>query len=91
MLARTFTTHLAFAFSVVVGCTQIIAGACAWSRVVNVPPLAAPQLGSCASSGHASRLRAAPHSKEEASPAGRPATASGAQAGRLQSRRFQRP
>ena len=27
MLARTFTTNLAFAFSVVVGCTQIIAGA----------------------------------------------------------------
>ena len=27
MLARTFTTNLAFAFSVVVGCTQLIAGA----------------------------------------------------------------
>ena len=31
MLARTFTTNLAFAFSVVVACTQLISGACAWS------------------------------------------------------------
>lgn len=31
MLARTFTANLAFAFSVVVGCTQLIASACAWA------------------------------------------------------------
>lgn len=31
MLARTFTTNLAFAFSIVVGCTQLIASACAWA------------------------------------------------------------
>ena len=35
-----------------------------------VPPLAAPQLGSCASSGRAWRLWAARHSQEEASPPG---------------------
>ena len=34
------------------------------------PPLAGPQLGSCASSGHAWRLRAARHSQEEAGPPG---------------------
>ena len=33
-------------------------------------PWAAPQLGSCASSGRAWRLRAAPHSQEEADPLG---------------------
>ena len=34
------------------------------------PPLAAPQLGSCASSGRAWRLWAARHSQEEAQPLG---------------------
>ena len=33
-------------------------------------PLAGPQLGSCASSGHAWRLRAARHSQKEADPLG---------------------
>ena len=36
--------------------------------MVKVPPLAVPQLGSCASSGRAWRLWAARHSQEEASP-----------------------
>ena len=57
--------------------------------IVKLLPLAASQLGSCGSSGHAWRLRAARYSLSEARPlgAGRPATASGAQASRLQSRR----
>ena len=33
--------------------------------MVKVPPLAAPQLGSCAASGHAWRLWAARHSQKE--------------------------
>ena len=37
---------------------------------VKVPLFAVPQLGSCASSGHAWRLRAARHSQEEAGPLG---------------------
>ena len=40
------------------------------SRMVKVPVLAAPQLGSCASSGRAWRLSAARHSQEEAEPLG---------------------
>ena len=35
-----------------------------------MPPLAVPQLGSCASSGRAWRLWAARHSQEEAGPLG---------------------
>ena len=38
--------------------------------MVKVPPLAVPQLGSCASSGRAWRLWAARHSQEEAGPLG---------------------
>ena len=38
--------------------------------MVKVPPLAVPQLGSCASSGRAWRLWAARHSHEEAQPLG---------------------
>ena len=60
----------------------------AWSKC---PPLAMPQLGSCACSAHALRLRVARHSQDEAEPLWCPATASGARAGRLQSRRFPRP
>jgi len=52
---------------------------------------AAPQLGSCASSGRAWRLQAARHSSQggrgAGRPTGRPATASAARARRLQSRR----
>ena len=59
------------------------------SRLKVPPPLAAPQLGSCASSGRAWRLWAARPSQERARPTGRPATASaGARASRLQSRPF---
>ena len=57
------------------------------SNMGKVPWWAAPQLGSCASSGHAWRLWAARHSQEEAGPIERPATASRARASRLQSRR----
>ena len=39
-------------------------------EVLKVPALAAPQLGSCASSGRAWRLWAARHSQEEAGPLG---------------------
>ena len=53
-------------------------------------PLAAPQLGSCASPGRAWRLWAARHSQGRGRPTGRPATASGARANRLQSRPFHR-
>jgi hypothetical protein len=48
-------------------------------------PWAAPQLGSCASSARAWRLWALRHSQVEAGPTGRPASASGARARRLQS------
>ena len=48
------------------------------STTVKLPTLAAPQLGSCTSSGCAWRLWAARHSQSEVQPAGRPATASGA-------------
>ena len=51
-------------------------------------PLAVPQLGSCASSGRAWQLWLARRS--QGAPTGRPATASGARASRLQSCRFQR-
>ena len=53
-------------------------------------PLAAPQLGSCASSGRAWRPRAARHSQGEAERTGRQATAFGARTSRLQSRQFHR-
>ena len=53
-------------------------------------PLAAPQLGACASSRRAWRLRAARHSQGEARPTACPATASGARASHVQSRRFHR-
>ena len=57
--------------------------------MVEVPPLAAPQRGSCASSRRAWRLclgsSALPGNGR---PTGRPAIASGARASRLQSRRF---
>ena len=57
------------------------------SNMGKVPWWAAPQLGSCASSGHAWRLWAALHSQHERNRAtGRPATASGARASRLLSR-----
>ena len=39
-----------------------------WRRMLKVPALAAPQLGSCASSGRAWRLWAARHSQEETDP-----------------------
>ena len=52
------------------------------------PPLAAPQLGSCASSARAWRLCAARHSQGRGQATGRAATASGARASRLQSRRL---
>ena len=58
--------------------------------VVKVPPSAVPEMGSCASSGRAWRLWAARHSQGEAPATERPATASGARASRLQSRRFHR-
>ena len=65
----------------------------AWSKC---PPLAMPQLGSCACSGHAllSARLAAPGSSAlpgRGRATRRPATASGARAGRLQSRQFPRP
>ena len=50
--------------------------------------VAAPQLGSCASSGRARRLWLAWHSQGEAQPLGAQPPASGARASRLQSRRF---
>ena len=59
-------------------------------------PLAAPQLGFCASSGRAWRLWAARHSQEEASPLGAQPLpqvlerAASKAAGRLQSRRSHR-
>ena len=56
--------------------------------MVKVPPSAAPQPGSCASSGRAWRLWAARHSLSEDPATGTPATASGAQVSCLQSRRF---
>ena len=56
--------------------------------MTNVPALAVPQLAPCASSARAWRLCAARHSQVEAQATGRPATASGARASRLQSRRF---
>ena len=53
--------------------------------MVKVPTtLAAPQLGSCASSGRAWRLWATRHAQGEAQAHRRSATASGAQASRLQ-------
>ena len=58
--------------------------------MAKVPALAAPQLGSCASSGRAWRPRAARHSQGEAPAAGTPATASAAHASRLQSCQFHR-
>ena len=56
-------------------------------------PLAVPQLGSCCSSGRAWRLREARHAQKQTDPlgdrpTGRPATAFGARASRLRSRRF---
>ena len=56
--------------------------------VVTVPLLLVPQRGSCGSSGRAWRLRAARHSQGRGQAIGRPATASGARARRLQSRRL---
>ena len=56
----------------------------------SAPPLAAPQLGSCASSGRAWRLWAARHSQGRDRANWRPATASAARASRLQSRRIPR-
>ena len=53
-----------------------------------MPPLAVPQLAPRAFSGRAWRLRAARHTQGEAQPLGRPATASGARASRLQSCRL---
>ena len=50
---------------------------------VKVPLLAEPQLGSCASSGRAWRLRAARHSQEEAGPLGAHSHCLGARASRL--------
>ena len=58
--------------------------------MVKVPSLAVPQLGSCASSGRAWQPWAARHSQGRDRPTERPATASGAQASHLQSRRFHR-
>ena len=52
--------------------------------MVKVAPLAAPQLGSCASSGRAWRLWATRNSQGEARPNGRPVIASGARTSRLQ-------
>ena len=53
--------------------------------MVEVPPLAVPEFGSRASSGRAWQLWLArrPHGRDR--PAGRPTTASGARASRLQS------
>ena len=59
----------------VTDCTSAMHG-----RVVKAPPWAAPQLGSCASSGRASWRWAARHSQEELRPTGR--------ASRLRRRRF---
>ena len=52
--------------------------------------LAAPQLGSCASSGRVWQLWLARRSHGRDGPAGRPATASGARASRLQTANFHR-
>ena len=60
------------------------------SGMVKVPSLAVPQLGSCASSGRAWQPWADRHSQGRDRPTERPATASGAQASHLQSRRFHR-
>ena len=57
---------------------------------LKVPPLAAPQLGSCASSGRAWRLWAARQLPGRGRPTARPATASAARASHLQSRPFHR-
>ena len=56
----------------------------------NTPPLAMPELGSCASTGRAWRLWAASHSQAERLTSARPATASDARVSRLQSRQFHR-
>ena len=53
-------------------------------------PLAAPQLGYCASSGRAWRLWSAQHTPGRNRSTRRPATAPGARASRLQGRRFHR-
>ena len=58
--------------------------------IVKAPALAAPQLGSCASSGRAWQPWLAQRSKGRGRSTGRPATASGARACRLQSRPFHR-
>ena len=57
-------------------------------RVLKAPPLAVPEVGSCAFTGRAWRLWAAWHSQGRGQPTGRSATASGARASRLRSRRF---
>ena len=51
----------------------------AWSKC---PPLAMPQLGSCACSAHALRLRVARHSQDEAEPLGAPPLPRGPRASR---------
>jgi hypothetical protein len=56
--------------------------------MIKVLPLAAPQLGSCASSGRAWRLWAARHSQEEAGTLDARPLPLGARASRIQSRRF---
>jgi hypothetical protein len=56
-----------------------------------VPPLAVPELGSCASSGRTWRLWATRHREKVAGPLGAPATASDARASRLQSHRWMPP
>ena len=58
--------------------------------MVEVPPLAVPEVGSRASSGHAWQLWLARRSQGSFRATGPPASASGAQASRLQSRRFPR-
>ena len=58
------------------------------SSMVRVPPLAAPELGSCTSSGRAWWPRAARHSQGRGQATGRPATPSRARASRLRSRQF---
>eukprot|EP00964_Phaeocystis_antarctica_P148365 scaffold115194_cov62-Phaeocystis_antarctica.AAC.3 len=61
------------------------------SSMIKVPPLKVPDLGPCISTGCACLLRAAYCSQEESpGPTGCPATAAGARASRLHSRRFHR-
>ena len=63
---------------------------CPLGSYLVITPLAVPQLAPCASSGRAWRLWGSSVLPERGQATGRPATASGAQASRLQSRRFHR-